>query len=183
MKIYTKTGDDGTTGLIGNFRISKANPRIVAYGAIDEANAALGIVLSQNLDHDIRELLLKIQNNLFLAGSDLSNPDIQDKKNRIVPEMVSYLEEQIDKYEAEVDPLQNFILPGGHPVASGLHLARTISRRAETLLVYLMEKEPINSEAIKYLNRLSDLLFVLSRVTNKRNGIEDVIWKIQKDTL
>ena len=113
MKIYTKTGDDGNTGLQGNFRISKSHPRIIAYGTVDEANAALGIVLSNILDEDISNVLTEIQNDLFLVGADLSNSNLNDVKNRVSLEMVQKLEEYIDKFESELPPLTNFILPGG----------------------------------------------------------------------
>lgn len=177
MKIYTKTGDDGTTGLQGGSRISKSNPRIIAYGAVDETNSSLGIILSNTLDNDISELLTKIQNDLFVAGSDLSNPNIVTSKNRITSEMVEYLESKIDQFEKELTPITKFILPGGHPIASQVHFARTVTRRAETMVIALSEKENVNAECKKYLNRLSDLLFVLARVINKRNGITDVFWK------
>lgn len=177
MKIYTKTGDDGTTGLQRGSRISKSNPRIIAYGAVDEINSSLGIVISNTLDNDISELLTKIQNDLFVAGSDLSNPDIVTSKNRITSKMVEYLESKIDQFEKELTPITKFILPGGHPIASQVHFARTVTRRAETMVIALSEKENVNAECKKYLNRLSDLLFVLARVINKRNGITDVFWK------
>lgn len=177
MKIYTKTGDDGTTGLQGGSRISKSNPRIIAYGAVDEINSSLGIVISNTLDNDISELLTKIQNDLFVAGSDLSNLDIVTSKNRITSKMVEYLENKIDQFEKELTPITKFILPGGHPIASQVHFARTVTRRAETMVIALSEKENVNAECKKYLNRLSDLLFVLARVINKRNGITDVFWK------
>lgn len=178
MKIYTKTGDDGNTGLQGNLRISKSHPRIFAYGAVDEANAALGIVLTNSLDDDIFNVLRKIQNDLFVVGSDLSNPNLNDVKNRISLEMIQELEQNIDKFDAELPPLTNFILPGGVTAASQLHFARTIVRRAETLTVQLAEKDEINSNCIIYLNRLSDLFFVMGRLINKRNGTEDILWKI-----
>ena len=177
MKIYTKTGDDGTTGLQGNTRISKSNPRIVAYGNIDEANASLGLVLTNELDSDISNVLNQIQNDLFVMGSDLSNPDLNDKKNRVELLMVKRLEELIDDFEDQLKPLTNFILPGGDIAAAQCHHSRTIVRRAETHLVMLKEVEEINEICIKYLNRLSDLLFVLGRVINKRNGKEEKIWK------
>lgn len=176
MKIYTKTGDDGTTGLQSGKRVSKADQRIMAYGAIDEVNSCLGIILSHKLDSDIRELLTRIQNELFVAGSDLSNPDLANLKNRITETMVKNLEENIDKFEKELEPLVNFILPGGHKNASYLHLARTVCRRAETQVVALAENEQINTSCLKYLNRLSDLLFVLARAVNKRNGTADITW-------
>ena len=178
MKIYTKTGDGGTTGLQGNSRVSKSHPRIIAYGTIDEANAVLGIVMTYKLDNDIAVLLNLIQNELFLVGADLSNSNLDDKKNRVTSDMIYNLEKNIDKYEEELSPLTNFILPGGNVVAAQLHHVRTIIRRAETCIILLSEKEKINNNCIKYINRLSDLFFVLGRITNKRNGHNDVIWKI-----
>ena len=178
MKIYTKTGDDGNTGVQGNLRISKSHPRIMAYGTVDEANAALGMVLANSLDEDILKILTDIQNELFLVGADLSNPNLNDIKNRVSLDMIEKLEKSIDKFESELPPLTNFILPGGETSASQLHYVRTIVRRAETQVVLLSEKDEINSNCIKYLNRLSDLLFVIGRLINKRKGREDIIWKI-----
>ena len=177
MKIYTNTGDDGNTGLQGDFRIAKSHPRILAYGTVDEANAMIGVVLSNVLDDDVREVLNTIQNELFLLGSDLSNQNLNDLKNRISLEMVEKLEKIIDKFELELPPITNFILPGGNVAAAQIHQVRTIVRRAETLVVQLSDKDEINSNCIKYLNRLSDLMFVMGRLINKRNGIEDIIWK------
>ena len=177
MKIYTKTGDDGNTGLQGDFRIAKSHPRILAYGTVDEANAMIGVVLSNVLDEDIREVLSLIQNELFLLGSDLSNQYLNDLKNRISLDMVEKLEKIIDKFELELPPITNFILPGGNVAAAQIHQVRTIVRRAETLVVQLSDKDEINSNCIKYLNRLSDLMFVIGRLINKRNDIEDIIWK------
>ncbi len=177
MKIYTKTGDDGNTGLQGNFRIAKSHPRIMAYGTVDEANAAIGIVLTNVLDEDVSQLLSQIQNDLFLLGSDLSNQNLNDLKNRVSLEMIERLEKSIDLFELELSPLTNFILPGGNLAAAQTHQVRTIVRRAETLVVKLSNKDEINSNCIKYLNRLSDLMFVLGRLINKRKGIEDILWK------
>jgi cob(I)alamin adenosyltransferase len=177
MKIYTKTGDDGNTGLQGDFRISKSHPRIIAYGTVDEANAAIGVVLTNTLDDDVSQLLNQIQNDLFLLGSDLSNQNLNDLKNRVTLEMIEKLEESIDTFESELPPITNFILPGGNVAASQIHQVRTIVRRAETLVVKLSDKDEINSNCIKYLNRLSDLMFVMGRLINKRNGVEDIIWK------
>ena len=178
MKIYTKTGDDGNTGLQGGFRISKAHQRIISYGTVDEVNSALGIVLTNLLDEDITIILRNIQNDLFLVGSDLSNLNLNDVKNRISLDMIKTLEEHIDKFELELSPLTNFILPGGDIASAQLHHARTITRRAETQVVQLSEKDEINSNCIKYLNRLSDLFFVMSRLINKRKGKNDILWKI-----
>jgi len=177
MKIYTKTGDDGNTGLQGDFRIAKSHPRILAYGTVDEVNAMIGVVLSNVLDDDVREVLNTIQNELFLLGSDLSNQNLNDLKNRISLDMVEKLEKIIDKFELELPPITNFILPGGSVAAAQIHQVRTIVRRAETLVVQLSDKDEINSNCIKYLNRLSDLMFVMGRLINKRNSIEDIIWK------
>jgi len=178
MKIYTKTGDDGNTGLQGNLRIAKSHPRIISYGTVDEANAALGVVLTNSLDDDIAEILTDIQNDLFLVGSDLSNPNLNDVKNRIALNMVEKLEQYIDKFELELPLLTNFILPGGDIAAAQLHYVRTIVRRAETQVVQLSEKDEINSNCIKYLNRLSDLFFVMGRLINKRKDIDNILWKI-----
>ncbi len=177
MKIYTKTGDDGTTGLQGGKRISKSSNRISAYGSVDEINSILGIVLSHNIDKDLLQLLTKIQNDLFVAGSDLSKPDLSDESNRITNVMIEFLEAKIDEFEKELEPLTNFILPGGNHAASLIHYARTITRRAEIQVVTLSKDEKINDYCIKYLNRLSDLFFVLGRLVNKRNKIPDIIWK------
>ena len=177
MKIYTKTGDGGNTGLQGDFRIAKSHPRIMAYGTVDEANATIGIVLTNTLDDDITEILSQIQNDLFVLGSDLSNQNLNDLKNRISIKNVETLEETIDKFESELPPITNFILPGGNIAAAQMHQVRTIVRRAETLVVKLSDKDEINSNCIKYLNRLSDLMFVMGRLINKRNNVEDIIWK------
>jgi len=157
-KIYTKTGDDGSTGLIGGKRISKSSQRIITYGAIDELNSSIGIVLSSKLDNDIHDLLEKIQNDLFVAGADLANPDLKVSLNRITESMVKFLETNIDKFEDELSPITYFILPGGDTVAAQVHLARAISRRAETHIIQLSEREEINKTCQIYMNRLSDLL-------------------------
>ena len=177
MKIYTKTGDDGTTGLQNNIRISKAELRIQAYGSVDEVNSFLGVILSNKIDNDIRNMLIQVQNDLFIVGSDLSNLDQKDIKNRVSEKMIEFLEKNIDELEKELDPIKNFILPGGHPISSWFHVSRAITRRAETQVISLSEKEKININCIKYLNRLSDFLFVVARTINKRNQISDVIWK------
>ena len=177
MKIYTKTGDGGNTGLQGDFRIAKSHPRIMAYGTVDEVNATIGVVLTNTLDDDITEILSQIQNDLFVLGSDLSNQNLNDLKNRVTLKMIENLEESIDTFESELSPITNFILPGGNIAAAQIHQVRTIVRRAETLVVKLSDKDEINSNSIKYLNRLSDLMFVMGRLINKRNGVEDIIWK------
>lgn len=177
MKIYTKTGDDGTTGLIGNRRVKKSNPRIASYGMIDELNASIGIILSSKLGKDIRGLLTKIQNDLFVVGADLANPNLENKSNRVTSEMISYLEKEIDRMDEKLSPITYFILPGGDLIASQVHLARAICRRAETNMVNLSEVEVINNLCLIYVNRLSDLLFVVARTINKRKKISDIAWK------
>ena len=177
MKIYTKTGDDGKTSLFDNSRVWKSNERIMSYGAVDELNSAIGVVISMDLDHQIKETLLRIQNDLFIVGSDLANPDMANTKFRTTEKMVSLLENDIDLFEPELADLTTFILPGGTLMSSILHLSRTISRRAETFVIALSQKEPINKTSAIYLNRLSDLLFVLARTLNKRQNVDDVAWK------
>ena len=177
MKIYTKTGDDGKTSLFDNSRVWKSHERIVSYGAIDELNSAVGIAISMDLDHQLKEVLVRIQNELFIVGSDLANPNMSDTKIRTTENMTLSLENDIDTFESELSELTNFILPGGTLMSSILHLSRTIARRAETHVIALSQKEEINKIAIVYLNRLSDLLFVLARVLNKRKNIDDIVWK------
>ena len=177
MKIYTKTGDDGKTSLFDNSRVWKSHERIVSYGAIDELNSAVGIAISMDLDHQLKEILVRIQNELFIVGSDLANPNMSDTKIRTTENMILSLENDIDIFESELSELTNFILPGGTLMSSILHLSRTIARRAETHVIALSQKEEINKIAIVYLNRLSDLLFVLARVLNKRKNIDDIVWK------
>ena len=176
MKIYTKTGDDGKTSLFDNSRVWKSHERIVAYGAVDELNSAIGIAISMDLDHQLKEILIRIQNELFIVGSDLANPDMSDTKIRTTENMILLLENDIDTFESELSELTNFILPGGTLMSSILHLSRTISRRAETHVIALSQKEEINKIASVYLNRLSDLLFVLARTINKRKNIDDIVW-------
>ena len=177
MKIYTKTGDDGKTSLFDNSRVWKSNQRIMSYGLVDELNSTLGVAISMDLDPQIKEILIKIQNDLFVVGSDLANPDMTNTKIRTTESMITSLENYIDKFESELSDLNSFILPGGTLASSILHLSRTVSRRAETYVVALSLDEEINKIAGIYLNRLSDLLFVLARALNKRSGTDDIIWK------
>ena len=177
MKIYTKTGDDGKTSLFDNSRVWKSNQRIMSYGSVDELNSALGVVISMDLDPQIKEILIKIQNDLFVVGSDLANPDMANTKIRTTESMITSLENYIDEFESELSKLNSFIIPGGTLAASILHLSRTVSRRAETHVVALSLDEEINKIAGIYLNRLSDLLFVLARTLNKRRNTDDIIWK------
>jgi cob(I)alamin adenosyltransferase len=177
VKIYTKTGDNGTTGLFGNKRVKKSNPRIVAYGTVDELNASIGIILSSKIPQDIHDLLIKIQNDLFIVGADLANPNRDSESNRVIPEMTLFLEKEIDRLEEKLTPITFFILPGGDLIASQVHLSRAICRRAETRIAILSELDEVNNECLIYMNRLSDLLFVLARTINKRKNISDVQWK------
>ena len=177
MKIYTKTGDEGKTSLFDNSRVWKSDERIMSYGAVDELNSSIGIALSLEFDHEIKDILIKIQNDLFIVGSDLANPDMSDKKIRTTIEMITFLEQKIDLLEPQLEPLTSFILPGGTLLASIIHLSRTISRRAETHVVALSQNEEINKDAAIYLNRLSDLMFVLARSINNRKKISDIVWK------
>ena len=177
MKIYTKTGDEGKTSLFDNSRVWKSDQRILSYGSVDELNSSLGIALSLELDPEIRDILIKLQNDLFIVGSDLANPNMSDKKIRTSPEMITFLEQKIDLLEPQLEPLTSFILPGGTLLASILHLSRTIARRAETHVIALSQNEEINKDAAIYLNRLSDLMFVLARTINQRKNISDIVWK------
>ena len=177
MKIYTKTGDGGKTSLFDNTRVWKSNERIMSYGVVDELNSTLGIAISIDNDSKIKDILVKIQNDLFIVGSDLANPDMSNTKIRTTEKMVKFLEESIDMFEAELDELNSFILPGGTLLASILHLTRTVARRAETHVVALSQNEQISGQSSVYLNRLSDLLFVLARTSNKIKNVPDVIWK------
>ena len=177
MKIYTKTGDDGKTSLFDNSRVWKSHDRIMSYGAIDELNSTLGIAISLDLDSKIKDTLIRIQNDLFIVGSDLANPDMSNTNIRTTNEMIEFLEETIDNFETELEDLSTFILPGGTLLASILHLSRTVARRAETHVIALSQNEPITKLSAVYLNRMSDLLFVLARLTNKTKNVPDVVWK------
>lgn len=178
MKIYTKTGDKGDTGLWGPRRVAKDNARIQAYGTVDECNAVLGVARSLLQDPALDNLLAQLQNQLFVVGSDLAAFDLtMDNVPRIQATDVEKLEQEIDQLENELPPLTQFILPGGTPAAAQLHLARTVCRRSERETVALTTQEEINPHVVKYLNRLSDLLFVLGRVANHRAGQPDVPWQ------
>lgn len=177
MKIYTKTGDGGQTGLFGGARVSKADARVTAYGEIDELNSCLGLARMHPFDEGIDRLLSEIQSELFNLGAELATVPGKDAGALKVSETeIHSLEEAIDHAETELSPLKSFILPGGSPAAAHLHLCRTVCRRAERSLVGLGEQEEVRGEALRYLNRLSDLLFVLARLANHRAGIEDVPW-------
>lgn len=178
MKIYTKTGDKGTTSLFDGTRVGKDDPCVDTYGDVDELNAMLGICLSDLNEKDVRELLIEIQHDLFALGAQLANPAHKKQKNKtsFTEEKIKHLEDSIDKFEAELKPVKDFILPGGASSSARLHFARTICRRAERKIVSLMKKEKIDNVLLVYINRLSDLLFVLARVMNKRAGIGDISW-------
>lgn len=181
MKIYTKTGDKGETGLFGSGRVSKDDLRIEAYGTIDELNSVLGVAINDVKDESIVSLLGTIQKQLFVAGSDLAAP--RNKENsrfripRVEKEFIEETEKQIDYYTAKLEELRHFILPGGSRGAAFLHLARTVCRRAERITVTLHKSVEIGDNLIVYLNRLSDLFFVLARYENKTSGVPDVVWK------
>ncbi len=177
MKIYTKTGDAGETGLFSGLRVSKSSLHVTAYGEVDELNSCLGVVIAHCGDAALNSDLIRIQHDLHRLCSDLATP-INAPKNidRMTPDRVSFLEQKIDAYESELSPLTQFILPGGSSAAAFLHLARTVCRRAERAVVKLGESTAYNLEALKYLNRLSDFLFVVSRVANKRSGRPDILW-------
>ena len=178
-RIYTKGGDKGKTSLGSGARVAKYDIRVSAYGTVDEANAVLGLVRLHSQEFEIMDALLStIQNDLFDIGADLCTPDSPDLEYeplRVTSAQTERLEKEIDSYNAKLEPLKSFILPGGSAAASYLHLGRTVVRRAERLVVELAESEEINREIVRYLNRLSDLLFVLSRICNDE-GRSDVLW-------
>ncbi|HZO88556.1 MAG TPA: cob(I)yrinic acid a,c-diamide adenosyltransferase [Chthonomonadaceae bacterium] len=190
-RIYTRTGDAGITRLFGGISVRKDDLRVEAYGTVDELNAALGVARAQGADAELDGVLSALQNDLFTLGSDLATPETSETQKgrvtieRVRSDRVTQLETWIDGYEAELPPLRQFILPGGSPLAAALHLARTICRRAERRCVALAQAEaeagqpPLNPETLRYLNRLSDLLFVLARAANHRSGLPDVIWNPQ----
>jgi cob(I)alamin adenosyltransferase len=181
MNIYTRTGDRGETGLFGGGRVPKDDRRVEAYGDVDELNAALGLARAIELMPRVDEVLVPIQRDLFAIGALLATPDPvkmreQLAKARLDEERVAQLEAAIDAGEAELEPLRAFILPGGTPKAAALHVARTVCRRAERRVVTLAHDVDIPELAVMYLNRLSDLLFVLARVANRRAGAGEVTW-------
>ncbi len=180
-KIYTRGGDGGETSLGDGTRVAKHAPRPTAYGTVDEANAAIGIArLTAAADGgaDADAMLARIQNDLFDLGADLCTPEVEDPKYpllRIVSAQIDRLESEIDAMNAELQPLNSFILPGGKPTAAQLHVARTVARRAERDITFAATLEPINPDAVRYINRLSDHLFVMARWINDR-GAGDVLW-------
>jgi cob(I)alamin adenosyltransferase len=182
-KIYTRTGDDGTTGLGNGERVRKDGARVSAYGTVDEANSAIGMarIYLTAADDKVDAMLLRIQNDLFDLGADLCVPDRGEKLEyeplRITAAQVTRLEQEIDALNSELSPLRSFVLPGGKAAAAALHVARTVTRRAERLIVELMadEREPVSAPTLTYVNRLSDFLFVASRYVNNK-GQGDVLW-------
>ena len=178
-KIYTRTGDEGKTSLGDGARLPKFHLRVTAYGGIDEANSAIGVANLHVADPDVLKLLRHIQNDLFDAGADLCRPERPGSGQpplRISDEQVRWLESEIDRYNADLEPLNSFVLPGGSPASAHLHLARTVTRRAERDVVRLSADEAVNPAVLRYVNRLSDLLFVLARYLNDQ-GKEDIRWQ------
>jgi cob(I)alamin adenosyltransferase len=183
MKLYTRTGDDGTTALFGGRRVRKDALRVEAYGAVDETNAALGMARSQGLDIEIDKVVADLQLDLFAVGSDLATPHDAAARSalRAIDDAdVAALEALIDRFDEEVEPLRQFIVPGGHAASAGLQFARAVCRRAERAGVTLAAEEEVNPAALTYLNRLSDLLFALARVVNARNGVSEIRFHVPR---
>ena len=175
-KIYTRTGDGGSAGLVDGSRVSKASARMAAIGEVDEANAAIGLAVALLPDAPLKQQLVRIQNDMFDLGADVATPGEVEGALRIVAGQVERLEHEIDAMNAELEPLTSFILPGGSERVAALHLARAVVRRAERAAVALNESEPLNAHALAYLNRLSDLLFVAARHVAAGEG-GDVLWQ------
>ena len=175
-KIYTRTGDDGSTGLGDGSRVAKDSLRVEAYGTVDEANSCIGLIVASEVPDDIRSLLTSVQHQLFDLGGELCIPG----HAAIDDEDVARLEQHLDRYNDDLPPLKDFILPGGGEAAARCHVARTVVRRAERESVALSRAEPVRPEAIRYLNRLSDLLFVLARVLARASGHGEVIWNHER---
>jgi len=181
LKVYTRRGDQGQTDLFGGARVSKDHPRVVAYGAIDELNAVLGECRARTRHADVTRIVEHAQSLLFDLGAVLATPDAKRRKKSGVPELeeseVAELETCIDTIEQELSPLKRFLLPGGCEAAAAFHLARTVCRRAEREVVRLDREEKLEGPGLRYLNRLSDLLFVIARVENHRAGVHDIEWQ------
>ncbi len=175
-KIYTKTGDDGSTGLGDGSRVSKDSARVTAYGTVDEANSAIGLILACEIPGEVREILVSVQHHMFDLGGELCIPG----HSAIFDADIEHLENTLDAFNADLPPLKDFILPGGGMAAAHCHLARTITRRAERETVTLSHHDAVRPEAIRYLNRLSDLLFVLARVLARASGHGEVLWNHQR---
>lgn len=179
MKIYTKTGDNGSTSLVGGTRVSKTELRIESYGTVDELNSYIGLVRDQAVNEKRKDILKEIQDRLFTIGSILASEPEQTKKR--IPDLlesdVELLEKEMDRMDTFLDPMRYFILPGGHQSISFAHLARTVCRRAERIVLKLSEESEIDELIIKYLNRLSDYIFVLCRIMAKELEVEEIAWK------
>ncbi len=173
--IYTRAGDRGETSLFGGQRVPKDHPRVATYGALDELNSALGVSISFLRQRRVAALLRQVQSDLFQLGAELASPG--SDRFRLAVERVAWLERAIDEYDAKVEPLKSFVLPGGAPAAAFLHLARTFCRRAEREAVALSQREEVAAHVLAYLNRLSDLLFVLARYVNKAEGRRETPWQ------
>ncbi|MBA2665562.1 MAG: cob(I)yrinic acid a,c-diamide adenosyltransferase [Trueperaceae bacterium] len=183
MKVYTKTGDDGTTGLYGGARTGKDAPRVAAYGSVDEANAAIGLARANLGDADVDRVLARIQRTLFDVGADLATPADAPQRGRlhlIDDEDVEGVEVQIDRFDHELEALKQFVIPGGHVASAALHVARSVVRRAEREVVALGREEAVNEAVVRYLNRVSDLLFVLARTVNARTGVSETRWLVER---
>lgn len=183
MKVYTRTGDDGTTGLYGGTRTTKDATRVAAYGSVDEANAAIGLARANLGDADVDRTLAAVQRTLFDVGADLATPSDapqRDGLHLIDDADVAAVEREIDRFEHELEPLKQFIIPGGHVASAALHLARAVVRRAEREVVGLARDESVNEAVGRYLNRVSDLLFVLARIVNARTGVSETRWLVRR---
>jgi cob(I)alamin adenosyltransferase len=180
MKIYTRTGDGGQTGLLNGKRVAKNHPRVAAYGDVDELNAVLGLTRSLISDPGIQNSLVEVQRDLLSLGAQLADPDSRNEKRSpkasLAESRVAELERQIDEWEAQITPLQNFILPGGSQAAACLHVARTVCRRAERQTIHLSQQETVPPLSLTYLNRLSDFLFVLARYVNHKANVLEIPW-------
>jgi len=176
MKIYTRTGDDGTTGLLGPGRVPKSAPRVEAFGAVDELNAALGVARAHDHDGELVVELESLQVSLFTLGAELATVAANASGPRIAAAEIDGLESLIDRFETELAPLTRFILPAGTALAAQLHFARTVCRRAERRVVALAQTDRLRPEVLRYLNRLADLLFVMARVANARARVSDTEW-------
>jgi len=178
MKIYTRTGDNGDTRLFDGTQVRKNDPRVEAYGNVDELNSTIGAAVAFLQDQELRSILEGIQRDLFSVGAQLADPKQHGKKqkSKLDPARVGVLEETIDRFETELTPLRQFILAGGVPAAAMLHVARTVCRRAERGVVALAERVQIDPLTIEYLNRLSDFLFVMARLVNQRQGQQETAW-------
>lgn len=183
MKIYTKTGDQGKTSLLGGSRVAKYHLRIEAYGTVDELNSQIGVLRSCDIDSKVKDTLITIQNFLFTSGSQLASEPGKTKIKipTLKPESVTFLEDGIDEMEEDLPPMRNFVLPGGHPAVAAAHMARCICRRAERIVLHLKDESEVPDPIPVFLNRLSDYLFVLSRKLSKDLGTEEIPWIAKKD--